>query len=72
MPTLKAVALVISALVLSGCPSEFGKDGRVAKAVHKDSEQQQLELTQCSDQRKREVCAHGKENSDECRKCGGP
>ncbi|WP_224241607.1 hypothetical protein [Hyalangium gracile] len=63
---------ILSALALTGCPSEFGKDGRVAKAVHKDAEEQVLELTRCSEARRREVCAPGKQSSDECRRCGGP
>ena len=28
--------VTISSLAMTGCPSEFGKDGRVNKAVHKD------------------------------------
>jgi hypothetical protein len=66
---LQAVA-VLSILATTGCPSEFGKDGRVAKAVHKDS-QDQLGIKKCSEQRKKEVCEGPRRNSKECRQCGG-
>jgi hypothetical protein len=71
MRGLQAGVAVLAILVMTGCPSEFGKDGRVAKAVHKDS-QEQLGITRCGDRERDRVCAPGKENSEECRKCGGP
>ncbi len=65
--------VVLSVMAMTGCPSEFGKDGRVAKAVHKDSEENLLELKQCSDAWKQEVCGDGPHrNRAECEKCGGP
>ena len=62
---------VLSVLATTGCPSEFGKDGRIAKAVHKDT-QERLLIERCSDQRRRESCSPGKEDSEDCRRCGGP
>jgi hypothetical protein len=70
MHWLKAGVVVLSVMAMTGCPSEFGKDGRVAKAVHKDA-QDQLLITRCSEERRQEVCAPGKKDSVECRKCGG-
>ena len=60
-------ALTVSSMAMTGCPSEFGKEGRVNQAVHKDA--QDLAIRRCSDELIAEVCAPGKENSDECRKC---
>jgi hypothetical protein len=58
-------------MATTGCPSEFGRNGRIAKAVHKDS-QERLIIKRCSDDLRKEVCGHGQENSDACRECGGP
>ena len=71
MRWLQAGVAVLSMLAMTGCPSEFGKEGRVSKAVHKDS-QEQLGITRCSDSVRERVCAPGKEASAECRRCGGP
>lgn len=71
MRWLRAGVVVLSVTTTTGCPSEFGKEGRVAKAVHADS-QDQLSITRCSDVERKRVCGPGKENSDECRRCGGP
>lgn len=60
-------AVVVSSMTMTGCPSEFGKDGRVNKAIHKDT--QDLVIRRCSNERIEEVCGRGKEDSDECRKC---
>jgi len=62
--------LVLSTLVLIGCPSEFGKDGRIAKAVHKDV-QENLVIVRCSEEWKRKVCDGHPRNERECLKCGG-
>jgi hypothetical protein len=60
---------LLGLFLLTGCPSEFGKDGRVSKAIHQDT--QGLVIKQCSDKRRREVCGGGKENTDQCRReCG--
>jgi hypothetical protein len=61
---------VLVLMVLSGCPSEFGKDGRVAKAVHQDS-MEHLVITRCSEARKKEVCEGPNRDPRECEKCGG-
>ncbi len=65
--------VVLSVTATTGCPSEFGKSGRVSKAVHNDSQENLLELTHCSDAWKAEVCGNGpNSNRYECEKCGGP
>jgi len=64
--------VVLSVTATTGCPSEFGKEGRVEKAVQKDAQQQLLMLRQCTDSVRERVCASGKENSRECLECGGP
>jgi hypothetical protein len=71
MPGFRAAVAALSVLTATGCPSEFGKEGRVSKAVRKDS-QEQLMIKRCSDWERRRVCSPGKEDSDECRACGGP
>ncbi|SEU31655.1 hypothetical protein [Stigmatella erecta] len=58
---------VIFLAALSGCPSEFGRDGRVAKAIRKDSAE--LVSERCSDEKIEEVCAEGKEESPDCEAC---
>ena len=69
MRWLRVGVVILSAMTTTGCPSEFGKDGRVAKAVHKDSQEQLLYITRCSEKMLKEVCASGKEDSDDCRRC---
>jgi len=64
--------VVLSIMVMTGCPSEFGKDGRVNKATTKDTQENLLFLQGCSAQRRMEVCAPGQENSVACQRCGGP
>jgi hypothetical protein len=66
----QAGVLVLSTLVMTGCPSEFGKDGRVAKAIHKDTVDMVIKV--CSEQRHNEVCGNGKERTQACLDCGGP
>lgn len=61
---------VLSFMVMTGCPSEFGREGRIAKAVHQDV-QENLVITRCSEERKKEVCEGPQRNPKECRKCGG-
>lgn len=61
---------VLSLMVMTGCPTEFGKDGRVSRAAHQDS----LELVRkhCSEERRNELCGGGREHSPECLdECGG-
>jgi hypothetical protein len=60
---------VVVLTMMTGCPSEFGRDGRVAKAVHQDS----LELVRkhCDEQTRKKYCSGGRENTPECiRECG--
>jgi hypothetical protein len=54
-------------MALTGCPSEFGKDGRVAKAVHKDS--MELVIKRCSTEKIEEVCGNGRESTPVCKAC---
>lgn len=63
------VVMGMLALMMTGCPSEFGKNGRIAKAIHQDT----LELTRknCSDQERWEACQGPNKDPGECRKCGG-
>ncbi|WP_224241612.1 hypothetical protein [Hyalangium gracile] len=63
---------ILSALALTACPSEFGKDGRVAKAVHQDAQEQVIIISKCEERYRNRVCAPGKETSMECLECGGP
>lgn len=58
---------VLSVMAMTGCPSEFGKDGRVSKAVHKDT--MDLAIKRCSKARIEEVCGKGKQHTPECRDC---
>lgn len=70
MRWLQAAVGILAVMAMTGCPSEFGKDGRIGKAVHKDA-QDQLVITGCSDERRNEVCAGPNRDPYECRKCGG-
>lgn len=72
MRWLQAAAVAFSIVMLTGCPSEFGKEGRIAKAVRKDVQENLLELKSCSDAWKQEVCGNGP-NRDwkKCQECGG-
>jgi hypothetical protein len=62
--------VVLSVMVMTGCPSEFGKDGRIAKAVHQDS-MEHLVITRCSEERKKEVCEGPQRDAKKCLDCGG-
>jgi hypothetical protein len=61
---------VLALMMMTGCSSEFGKDGRIAKAVHQDS-MDHLVITRCSDARRDEVCGNGKQHTKACLECGG-
>ncbi|HEX8705199.1 MAG TPA: hypothetical protein VF815_40585 [Myxococcaceae bacterium] len=54
-------------LALAGCPSEFGKGGRVSKAVGKDAAE--LAKPECSEEELEKFCGKGKELSPECQAC---
>jgi hypothetical protein len=70
MQWLQVAVVVLSVAAMTGCPSEFGKDGRVSTAVHKDV-QEQLVIKRCSDAERERVCGPGKKDSKDCRECGG-
>ena len=70
MQRLRVGIIVLAVTATAGCPSEFGKNGRIAKAVHQDA-QDQLVLTRCSEKRKREVCEGPQRDAKKCRDCGG-
>lgn len=61
--------IVLAAMATTGCPSEFGKNGRIAKAVHQDT----LEIVRriCSDKERWEVCKGPNKDPVECQRCGG-
>jgi hypothetical protein len=67
MRWVQAGVLVLSVLALSGCPSEFGKEGRIGKAAHKDATD--LSISRCSQAKIDEVCGKGREDTPECKKC---
>jgi hypothetical protein len=69
MRWLHVAVAVLSVLAISGCPSEFGKEGRVDKAVHKDTQEHLLFITGCSETRKQEVCEGPLKDPVECEKC---
>jgi hypothetical protein len=60
---------VLALMMVTGCPSEFGKDGRVSKAVRRDA----LELVQkrCAEDEFWQVCHGPNRNPERCRECGG-
>jgi hypothetical protein len=69
MRWLRAGTGALALMVLTGCPSEFGKEGRVSKAVRRDS----LEIVSkyCSEKDYKTFCAGGREQTPECLdKCG--
>jgi hypothetical protein len=60
---------ILALLAMTGCPSGFGKDGRVDRAAHQDV----LGIVRkvCTEETRREVCGGAKRNSQECRDtCG--
>jgi hypothetical protein len=70
MRWLRAGTGVLSLLMMTGCPSEFGMEGRIDKAVHKDA----IELVRkhCTADRREQVCGGGKEKTQRCiEECGG-
>jgi len=63
MRWFQVTAVVLATAALAGCPSEFGKDGRVGKAVHKDA-QERLDRDECSEEFMKEVCGDGPNRDD--------
>jgi hypothetical protein len=70
MRWLQAGLGVLALIVAAGCPSEFGKEGRIAKAIHEDTAD--MVIKRCSEEWRDKVCAPGKEASPKCLECGGP
>jgi hypothetical protein len=65
----RLAAVGVLALMMAGCPSGFGKEGRVAKAVHQDA----LGIVRkiCSEKEHWEVCNGPNKDPERCRECGG-
>lgn len=61
---------VLSLLMMTGCPSEFGMDGRIDKAAQKDAKE--LVHKQCTQKQRERVCGNGQEKTQKCiEECGG-
>jgi hypothetical protein len=71
MRSLQVNAVVLAAVALAGCPSEFGKDGRIDKAVEKDVQEQLDNLPLCSEEYVEEACYGPNQDEAECKRCGG-
>jgi len=65
----KMAVVVVFTMTATGCPSEFGKDGRVDKAVEQDTQEHLLFVEGCAKETFRVVCAPGKWHSEECVRC---
>lgn len=64
-----AVLCAPSRVALTGCPEEYGIEGRVNKAVHKDVKESIPK--RCTDQQYKKLCADGREQTKKCREtCG--
>ena len=59
---------VLSLVAMTGCPEEFGIDGRVDQAVRKDVKERLKR--QCSDEELRLYCGNGKPEETCREKCG--
>lgn len=59
---------VLVAMVMMGCPSEFGREGRIEEAVLKDETENSF--TPCSPAEIDQVCGDGKTQSLDCKRCG--
>jgi hypothetical protein len=69
MRWLQAAMSMLALMMTTGCPSGFGKEGRVAKAVHQDT--LGIVRRNCSDDERKAVCGPGQERSEACLECGG-
>ncbi|XXF77999.1 hypothetical protein P2318_33875 [Myxococcaceae bacterium GXIMD 01537] len=67
MQRLQLGVVAFSAMMVSGCPSEFGKEGRIGKAVSKDTAD--LVISRCSDEEREEACGNGRQHTAACKKC---
>lgn len=62
-------SLVVVLMLMTGCPTEFGKDGRVNDAVSEDA--LRLVRKRCTDDEVTKYCGGGRQNTPECiRQCG--
>jgi hypothetical protein len=61
-------AVVLAAVALAGCPSEFGKEGRIGKAVEKDV-REQLNLVECTEEYMKKVCEGPEQDDFLCEQC---
>jgi hypothetical protein len=59
---------VLSLVALTGCPEDFGIDGRMDQAIRKDM-RERLEQ-QCTDEELRLYCGRGKPEETCREKCG--
>lgn len=70
MRWLKAGAGGLLLAVMTGCPFDYGKDGRADKEVHKT--EVELVVKRCSEKDREQFCGGDKKDSQECHdKCGG-
>ncbi|XXF78127.1 hypothetical protein P2318_34550 [Myxococcaceae bacterium GXIMD 01537] len=64
-----AVLCALALLAMTGCPEEFGKEGRIHRAVHKDT-LERLE-SRCSALEYERYCGDDRDRSPEClKRCG--
>ncbi|HEX8701987.1 MAG TPA: hypothetical protein VF815_24370 [Myxococcaceae bacterium] len=71
MRWFQVTAAGLAAVALAGCPSEFGKGGRIGKAVEKDVQKQLDGVAQCTEEYIEEVCYGPRMDAAECDRCGG-
>ena len=58
---------VVCVTVMTGCPSEYGREGRIAEAVLKDETENSA--VRCSQAEIEKACANGKQNTRACQDC---
>lgn len=68
MRWLQVLLGALTLLSTTGCPSEFGRQGRVARAIHKDSIERVHKA--CSEDEREAACGPGQEHSKACLECG--
>jgi hypothetical protein len=68
MRWLQVNAVVLVAVALAGCPSEFGKDGRIGKAVEKDVNEK-FKRDECTEEYMEEVCNGPNQDDALCKQC---
>ncbi|XXF78276.1 hypothetical protein P2318_00530 [Myxococcaceae bacterium GXIMD 01537] len=61
---------MLSLIAMTGCPEDFGKEGRIDRAVHRDVRERLQQ--NCSWEDFTAKCRPGREQSKECiEACGG-